>query len=105
MTTYLLTNLIKDPDNLPTVYTRHWHTTTTPDLAVRTDDFHGNMNMAHGCLGEVTFNLFIKGLNNKTQNKFNMIIFKLYKQIKSQKEYTYIELYIKYIHMSVKTNM
>lgn len=32
--------LINDPDDLPTFYYRHWHTTSIPDLAFCTDDIH-----------------------------------------------------------------
>ena len=37
-------NLINKPEDQPTFYSRHWRTTSTPDLAFCTDDLYGQIN-------------------------------------------------------------
>lgn len=36
-------NLINQPEDPPTFYSRRWHSTSTPDLAFCTDDIHGHV--------------------------------------------------------------
>nr|KAG5700820.1 hypothetical protein BaRGS_024206 [Batillaria attramentaria] len=36
--------LVNDPTDPPTFYSRRWHTTTTPDLALCTEDIHKNIS-------------------------------------------------------------
>ena len=40
--------LVNDPSDHPTFYSRRWHSTTTPDLALCTDDVHKNITRTVG---------------------------------------------------------
>ena len=40
--------LINDPEDQPTFYSRHWHTTSTPDLGFCTEDVHKHISRTVG---------------------------------------------------------
>ena len=40
--------LINSPSDQPTFYSRRWHTTSTPDIALCTEDLHGSIRREVG---------------------------------------------------------